>query len=154
METTKLILSMIIALTAIVSAIIALIAAGVAYSHVLEQRRITALTAKYQRYSDLYSILEKNPELLNLYGIEDDLIDRYKISHNIDRKDIIYLLAEFSIDQERSLLTKEKVHELSKHREKMLNNSKVAIIWNNFLCDKLFVSTPFTAAVNAYLSEE
>ena len=132
---------------AIAVAVIAALAAVVAYKALREQRWTSMVTSNYASFSESYRMLWEKPDLLALHNIDQHLLTECDAT----REEIIYLLADFSAGNQWSRLEKAKSEVLTKYRKNMLDNPKVALIWTSVLYRRLMIKTPFTDAVNEYI---
>lgn len=136
--------------TAIVSAIVAVVAAYLTYHNLIENKRILRYEKNYLFVAQTETLMVQNPELLELHNIDKKFLDRY----NISSKEVIYLAQSFSAGQLFYLIPNmNKNIELTQYRKNMLQNEKVRIIWKKILMDKMLDEGPFVNAVDDYIEQ-
>ena len=133
----------------IISAIIAVIAAGISYRYVREQKRVTKINLNITQISEAESLIFKNPKLLELHNVSNDLLKQCDANH----EEVCYLLLNFNAAQGEYLVENEKNISLSNYRKNLLNNEKVRKIWKRILRRKMYQKSRFTKAVDEYINE-
>jgi hypothetical protein len=131
----------------IISAVVAIFAAIIAYKSLNENRRITAWTMNFSRLTDAERLMLNHPELLRLHGVTDEFLKK----NGTTPVEVVYLLASFRAGQEWAHIKKGE-HKLSRYRINMLSNKKVVNVWHNILYGRLIFSSPFSEAINDFIS--
>ena len=81
--------------TAIVSAIVAVVAAYLTYHNLIENKRILRYEKNYLFVAQTETLMVQNPELLELHNIDKKFLDRYNSSSIV----VICLAQSFSAGQ-------------------------------------------------------
>ena len=131
----------------IFSAVVAIVAAVVAYRALTEERRITKWTTSYSRLREAEQMLAVNPSLLELHGVTVELLKE----NDVTAEEVVYLLLSFRAGQEAERIDKSGEIGLSPYRQQMLRVPKVARIWNNILHDRLLFRTEFVDVIDAFV---
>ncbi|MCI5125193.1 MAG: hypothetical protein D3925_12150 [Candidatus Electrothrix sp. AR5] len=130
----------------LLSAVVSVVAAFIAYRSLTEQRRVTYWSVNYSRLLDAEKMMWNYPELLKLHGVTDELLKECDATP----QEVIYLLISLRAGQESWRLDPKIEGKLSPYRQQMLNNPKVALVWEKILYKKLIFRTKFAHDVNKY----
>ena len=141
------IISLTVAILAMVVSVVSAIIAGVSLK---EQKRISKLTANYTAITAADSLLVKHEELLSLYNIDKELLDKY----GIKPVELLYLAESFHAAELYRRIEGQKVVTLSKYRENLLRNEKVRKAWQHFIRGKFTFYAPFTEAIDKFIEQE
>ena len=133
----------------VISAIIAVIAAGISYRNLREQKRVAKTILNITQISEAESLIFKNPKLLELHNISNDLLKECDANH----EEMCYLLLSFNAAQGEYVIEDKKNISLSNYRKNLLKNEKVRKIWKRILSEKMYQESIFTKAVDEYINE-
>lgn len=120
------IISLGVAVVALLISAGATVIAGLALK---EQVRITRITANYSAITTADSLLVKHPELLDLYGIDRELMEK----HGVQAIEVLYLAESFHAAELYHRIQNSKSIYLSDYRKNMLRNEKVRKAWEHFI---------------------
>jgi hypothetical protein len=132
----------------VVSLSVAIISAVIAYVSVREQRHLTTNVASYGHLAAVEMLLEKNPELLTLHGIDTFKLDAAEVSP----VELVYLAQSFSASDLFHRLNGDKRVQLTSYRMNLLRHPKVQTAWKAFIRERFVSSGPFSDAVDRFVN--
>ncbi len=134
----------------LLAAVAAAWAALVARKTLHTQRHMQSWSVSYQILLAANNILATDPSLIELHGISPEELAK----HGVTAKEVAYVNLHLDSGSALARISGEQKIELTEYRKKFLRNARVRMIWNIFLRNRLFFeNTPFSRAVNAYISE-
>lgn len=143
MEIAGVIVAIIALIVSVVSAIIAKIA-------LKEQVRVLQLTANYSAIATADALLFNHKELLNLYDVNDELLNECGVTHI----ELLYLADSFQAAELYYRIDNSNPVILTKYRENFLRNEKIQKAWQKIIRDKFSSYQPFADAVDKFIKSE
>ena len=133
---------------AIISAIIAILAAFIALISLIENRRIAKFTENYSLINQAESVMLEHHELLKLHNITEDMLKECDATP----EEVIYLCLSINSSNVSSRIQKKAI--LSEYRKNMFTNEKVISIWKKIVRGRLASQdSPFAIALDKYIKE-
>lgn len=133
----------------IISALGAVGCAFYAYFAIKVQRRINMNISNYT-YSSLADVLIKeNPELLELHGIDLNILQKYVLKPI----EVVYLIQSFNAGDLYYRLGGSKKM-LTRYRIKLLENEKVRNAWKHVIKNKLVFGSVFIDLIDEHLNSK
>jgi len=137
-------------IVAIIALVVSLASAVIAKIALKEQIRVSQLTANYTAVVTADALLFNHKELLSLYNITDELLEKSGVTHI----ELLYLADSFQAAELYHRIDSNKPVILGKYRENLLRNEKVQKAWKNIIRDKFSSHLPFAEAVSDFIDSE
>jgi hypothetical protein len=114
------------------------------------QISISKNTAFFTQKAAAEEYLALHPELLELHGIEPQMLNELEITEH----EFVYLMQSFNAAELYYQIAESKTITLSQYRKTLLSNPKVKIAWQKLIRGKLLTESTFTKAVDAYYDSQ
>lgn len=137
-------------LTSLLSAGVAVVAAVVAFSSYVQQRRSSQLSFNLLFLSDSMKQLAARPSLLTLHNIDVKAL----AEDGIAVEEFLYILNTIYAGQTYHALGSRRSVKLSEYRRNLLGNPKFKIVWQKHIRDNMTGKTPYTDAIDEFYARE
>jgi hypothetical protein len=141
-ESISIIISVFSACTAIISVIMARMAIN-------NQRHMQGLLANHDLLSRTTNLLMQDHNLLRILGVDPKDLHE----NGITPEEFIFVNASMDAGHAMYRLTGKMKPEITDFRKHFLRDNKVRKIWKSYLRCKIFNKSPWTEAVDKYISE-
>jgi hypothetical protein len=136
--------TIIIASLAFITSVIATILAKKSIDAQTESAKNSALVAQTQRNEQA---LISNPDILELYGITKDDLNKAGIS----AQELLYILSDLRQGEIFHRIEGFRGPFISEYRKNFLTNPKVKIAFESFIRNHLMSDSPYTQAIDQFL---
>ncbi|BBO91973.1 hypothetical protein [Desulfosarcina ovata] len=127
--------------------VISIVAVAIAYYSFVDNRQLLKWSTSYTRLREAESLIKDNPELLDLYSVDENLLKRC----NTNAQEIAYMLSILRTMQE--LYRFQKNAGLSPYLKKIFESQKVVLIWEEIIFNRFVFRTKFVDDLNNYVRE-
>lgn len=124
-------------------------AAIVARSAVSTNRQIQKWIVNHDLLDRSRDMLIAHPDLLHLHGITPETL----LEDGLSLEEIIYVNLHFDAGGAFYRIGGDRSVELTEVRKNFIRNERVRFIWKKHLRGRLFNDTPYSRAIDAYISE-
>lgn len=130
----------------VAGAVIALASAVIAIRTLKVQRYITKYSSAYTYLSTAEAMFRDHPRLLELHGIDLDMLEEIGASAD----EVVYLINSFTGGDLFHRIEGVKRADLTTYRKALLASPKVRQVWEKIIRGRLISEGPFADAVDEY----